>query len=177
MTAAVIDSGTYKLEIDTGFDVGSFTLDSATKGLLDGTYPLGPTTDYADVTTGVLDLRIFRGRKDIGDQFTAGTMSFTLNDQIAYGAFNPFNTDSPNYDPANNQPGIAPMRKVRFYRYDSLGNAESLFQGYIVAYDYNFSLDNNDTVAVGCIDAALAFAPGHVDGAIMELSHQGPRRA
>ena len=41
MTAAVIDSGTYKLEIDTGFDVASFTLDSATKGILDGTYPLG----------------------------------------------------------------------------------------------------------------------------------------
>jgi hypothetical protein len=153
MTAAVIDSGTYKLEIDTGWDSSSFQLDSATKGILDNTtYLLGPTTEFADVTTGVLDIRIFRGRKDIGDQFTAGTMSFTLNDQIAYGAFNPFNTDSSTYDPANNQPGIAPMRRVRFYRYDSLGTAESLFQGYIVSYDYNFSLDGNDTVAVGCID-------------------------
>ena len=153
MTAAVIDSGTYKLEIDTGWDSSSFQLDSDPKGILDNTtYKLGPTTDYADVTTGVLDLRIFRGRRDIGDQFTAGTMSFTLNDQIAYGAFNPFNPDSPTYDPANNQPGIAPMRRVNFYRYDSLGTAESLFQGYIVSYDYQFSLDNNDTVAVGCID-------------------------
>ena len=153
MTAAVINSGTYKLEIDTGWDSSSFQLDSATKGVLNNTtYLLGPTTDYADVTSGVLNLRIFRGRKDIGDQFTAGTMSFTLNDQIAYGAFNPFNTDSSTYDPANNQPGIAPMRKVRFYRYNSLGVAESLFQGYIVSYDYQFSLDNNDLVAVGCID-------------------------
>ena len=153
MTAAVIDSGTYKLEIDTGWDSSSFQLDSATKGILDNTtYLLGPTTEFADVTTGVLDLRIFRGRRDIGDQFTAGTMSFTLNDQIAYGAFNPFNTDASTYDPANNQPGIAPMRRVRFYRYDSANTAESLFQGYIVSYDYNFSLDGNDTVAVGCID-------------------------
>ena len=153
MTAAVIDSGTYKLEIDTGWDSNSFELDSSTKGILDNTtYLLGPGTTYADVTTGVLDLRIFRGRRDIGDQFTAGTMSFTLNDQIAYGAFNPFNTDASTYDPANNQPGIAPMRRVRFYRYNSTNTAESLFQGYIVSYDYNFSLDGNDTVAVGCID-------------------------
>ena len=153
MTAAVIDSGTYKLEIDTGWDSTSFLLDDPVKGVLNNTtYLLGPGTDFADVTTGVLDLRIFRGRRDIGDQFTAGTMSFTLNDQIAYGAFNPFNTDASTYDPANNQPGIAPMRRVRFYRYDLLGTAESLFQGYIVSYDYNFSLDGNDTVAVGCID-------------------------
>jgi hypothetical protein len=153
MTAAVIDSGTYKLEIDTGWDSSSFVLDSVTKGILDNTnYPLGPGTDYADVTTGVLDVRIFRGRKDIGDQFTAGTMSFTLNDQIAYGAFNPFNTDASTYDPANDQPGIAPMRRVRFYRYNSSNVAESLFQGYIVSYDYNFSLNGNDTVSVGCID-------------------------
>lgn len=152
MSAAVIDSGTYKLEIDTGFDVGSFTLDSDTKGLLDGEYPLGPGTSYADVTNGVLSVQIFRGRRDIGDQFTPGSMSFVLNDQTAYGAFNPFNSDSPTFDPANDQPGIAPMRRVNFYRYNSLGVAQSLFQGYIVSYDYQFSLDDNDTVSVGCID-------------------------
>jgi len=164
MTAAVIDSGTYKLEIDTGWDSSSFVLDSATKGILDDpTYPLGPTTDYADVTDGVLNVHIFRGRKDIGDQFTAGTMSFTLNDQISYGAFNPFNTDSPTYDPANNQPGIAPMRKVRFYRYDALNVAESLFQGYIVSYDYQFSLDNNDIVSVGCIDLQYTLSQTELD--------------
>jgi hypothetical protein len=164
MTAAVIDSGTYKLEIDTGWDSSSFVLDSATKGILDDpTYPLGPTTEYADVTDGVLNVHIFRGRKDIGDQFTAGTMSFTLNDQISYGAFNPFNTDSPTYDPANNQPGIAPMRKVRFYRYDALNVAESLFQGYIVSYDYQFSLDNNDTVSVGCIDLQYTLSQTELD--------------
>lgn len=164
MTAAVIDSGTYKLEIDTGWDSSSFVLDSATKGILDDpTYPLGPTTEYADVTSGVLNVHIFRGRKDIGDQFTAGTMSFTLNDQIAYGAFNPFNTDSPTYDPANNQPGIAPMRKVRFYRYNTLNVAESLFQGYIVSYDYQFSLDNNDTVSVGCIDLQYTLSQTELD--------------
>jgi len=147
MPASVVQSGTYLLEIDTGWDSSSFTLDSATKGLLDNTtYLLGPTTEFADVTDGVLDVTISRGRRDIGDQFVPGIMNFTLNDQLAEGAFNPFNADSPTYDPANNQPGIAPMRRVRFYRYNSLGVAQSLFQGFIVNYDYQFSLDGYDLV-------------------------------
>lgn len=153
MTGTVVQSGVYKLEIDTGWDSSSFVLDSATKGILDNpTYPLGPTTDFADVTTGVLEVNISRGRRDIGDQFSPGIMNFTLNDQIAYGAFNPFNPDSPTYDPANNQPGIAPLRRVRFYRYDSSNIEESLFQGFIVTYDYQFNLDGNDLIFISAID-------------------------
>ena len=162
MTAAVVQSGEYKLEIDTGFDSGSFVLDSDLKGVLDNTlYTLGPGTTFADVTTGVTAVNIFRGRRDIGDQFLPGTMSFTLNDQIAYGAFNPFN--DANADPANNQPGLAPMRQVRFYRYNTSGTAESLFQGIIVTYDYFFSMDNNDTVQVFCVDNQYLLAQAELD--------------
>lgn len=153
MTAAVIQSGTYKLDIDTGWDYSSFQLDSATKGVLDNTtYKLGPTTDFADVTSGVLEVAITRGRRDIGDQFAPGIMNFTLDDQISYGAFNPFNIDSPTYDPANDQPGIAPLRRVRFYRYNASNVAESLFQGFIVTYDYQFNLDGNDIINISAID-------------------------
>jgi hypothetical protein len=153
MATSVIQSGNYLLEIDTGWDSGSFQLDDLSKGVLDNPdYLLGPGTTYADVTEGVLNVRIFRGRKDIGDQFTPGTMSFVLNDSNAYGAFNPFNQDSPTYDPANNQPGIAPLRRVRFYRLDSSNNAESLFQGFIVDFTYDFGLDGQDTVAINCVD-------------------------
>jgi hypothetical protein len=164
MPASVIQSGEYLLEIDTGWDSSSFTLDSATKGVLDNTtYKLGPTTDFADVTDGVLDVSITRGRRDIGDQFVPGIMSFTLNDQLAEGAFNPFNTDSPTYDPANNEPGIAPMRRVRFYRYNSLNVAESLFQGFIVTYDYQFNLDGNDLVTVQAIDDQYLLSQAFLD--------------
>jgi hypothetical protein len=153
MTGSVVQSGVYKLEIDTGWDSQSFQMDSATKGVLDNTtYLLGPNTDFADVTNGVLEVNITRGRRDIGDQFTPGIMNFTLNDQIAYGAFNPFNPDSPTFDPANDQPGIAPLRRVRFYRYNSSNTAESLFQGFIVTYDYQFSLDGNDLINISAID-------------------------
>jgi hypothetical protein len=164
MSASVIQSGSYLLEIDTGWDSSSFQLDSATKGILDNTtYPLGPTTDFADVTDGVLDVSITRGRRDIGDQFVPGIMNFTLNDQLAEGAFNPFNTDSPTYDPANNEPGIAPMRRVRFYRYNASNVAESLFQGFIVNYDYQFNLDGNDLVNIQAIDDQYLLSQAFLD--------------
>ena len=126
-------------------------------------YPLGPTTSYAEVTDGVLNVSITRGRRDIGDQFVPGIMNFTLNDQLSFGAFNPFNVDSPTYDPENNQPGIAPMRRVRFYRYNSLGVAESLFQGFIVSYDYQFSLDGNDLVGIQAIDDQYLLSQAFLD--------------
>lgn len=164
MTGTVVQSGVYKLEIDTGWDSSSFVLDSATKGILDDpTYPLGPTTDFADVTDGVLEVSITRGRRDIGDQFVPGIMNFTLNDQIAYGAFNPFNPDSPTYDPANDQPGIAPLRRVRFYRYDSSNIEESLFQGFIVTYDYQFNLDGNDLIFISAIDDQYLLSQAFLD--------------
>jgi hypothetical protein len=164
MAASVIQSGSYLLEIDTGWDSSSFQLDSSVKGVLNNTtYLLGPTTDFADVTDGVLDVSINRGRKDIGDQFVPGIMNFTLNDQLADGAFNPFNTDSPTYDPANNEPGIAPMRRVRFYRYNSLGVAQSLFQGFIVNYDYQFNLDGYDLVTIQAIDDQYLLSQAFLD--------------
>jgi hypothetical protein len=164
MPASVVQSGEYLLEIDTGWDSSSFTLDSSVKGILDNTiYKLSPSTDYADVTDGVLDVSITRGRRDIGDQFVPGIMNFTLNDQLADGAFNPFNNDSPTYDPLNNEPGIAPMRRVRFYRYNSLGVAESLFQGFIVTYDYQFNLDGNDLVTVQAIDDQYLLSQAFLD--------------
>lgn len=162
MSTPVVQSGSYKLEIDTGFDSGSFTLNSDLKGVLDNSlYTLGPGTSYADVTTGTTSVNIFRGRRDVGDQFVPGSMSFVLNDQIAYGAFNPFN--DANADPANNQAGLAPMRRVRFYRYNASNVAQSIFQGYIVNYDYFFSIDGNDNVQVFCVDDQYLLAQAELD--------------
>jgi len=41
---------------------------------------------------------------------------------------------------------------VRFYRYDSSNIEESLFQGFIVTYDYQFNLDGNDLIFISAID-------------------------
>ena len=148
MTATIVQSGDYTLEIDTGAPVRGFRLDDATRGVLDGTtFVLDGVTDFADVTDGARSIRVRRGRRDIADQFGAGSMSFVLDDTAAGGVFNPFATDSPYYDPSNQKPGIAPMRLVRLYR-----EAELLFVGRITDFDYDFGLDGDDSVTVTASD-------------------------
>ena len=150
---AVIGSGNYDLEIDTGYMWDAFTLDDELKGELNNTeYVLDGVSQYASVMDGTIGLTAKRGRANTGDQFAYGTMSFTLNDTYADGVFNPFDTTSPYYDPANNQPGLAPLRQVRFSRYDSLNVKKYLWVGYIVNYDYTFTLGGLDTVTVNCAD-------------------------
>ena len=148
---AIVGAGNYSLEIDTGFLQDAFTLDSATMGVLNNTqFVLDGTTNFADVTTGINSINVKRGRRDIGDQFSAGTMSFNMLDTT--GIFNPFDTQSPYYDSSTAQPGLAPMRRVRLARYSDINVKEYLFNGYIVNYDYNFALGGLDTVTVYCAD-------------------------
>ena len=148
MAATIVQSGSYDLKIATGFLVDAFTLDDPVKGLLNSTeYVLDGTTEFASVIDGATSISVFRGRRDIGNQFTAGTMSFDLNDTFTGGIFNPFDTQSPYYDTAQAVPGLAPMRKVVLTR-----EGEELFNGYIVDYSYDFNLGGLDTVSVTCAD-------------------------
>lgn len=161
---SVIDSGNYSLRIDTGFTVDAFTLDDATKGVLNNTeYVLDGTTQFAEVITGCNEITVNRGRQDIGDQFGAGTMVFTLNDTLAGGVFNPFDTSSPYYDANQDTPGLAPMRAVELIRYSSTNVAEYLFKGYVVNYDYNFALGGLDTVTVACADKFYLLSQTYLD--------------
>jgi len=148
MAATIVQSGSYDLQIATGFLVNAFTLDDPLKGVLDSPdYVLDGSSEFASVIDGATGISVFRGRRDIGDQFTAGTMSFDLNDTFTGGIFNPFDTQSPYYDTAQAVPGLAPMRKVVLSR-----EGEELFNGYIVDYSYNFNLGGLDTVSVACAD-------------------------
>ena len=171
MTATVVQSGDYTLEIDTGAPVQGFRLDDTLRGVLDGTtFVLDGLTDFADVTDGVKGIRVKRGRRDIKDQFSAGTMTFVLDDTAAGGVFNPFATDSPYYDPDNDKPGLAPMRLVRLYR-----EAELLFVGRIVDYDYNFDLNGDDTVSVTCADDFYLLAQTVTDEVHIDQELTGAR--
>jgi hypothetical protein len=148
---AVVDSGNYDLQIATGFVQDAFTLDSATKGILDNTsFVLDGTTEFASVLDSVTNVTARRGRRDIGDTFSAGTMTFTIQD--VDGIFNPFDENSPYYDTAESKPGLAPMREVRLIRYSSTDVPELLMSAYVVNYDYNFGLGTLDTVTVYCAD-------------------------
>jgi hypothetical protein len=159
MAATIVQSGSYDLLIDTGFIVNGFTLDDTTKGVLNNTeYVLNGTTQYASVIDGSTNITVTRGRRDIGDQFTAGSMNFNLLDGYAGGVFNPFNQDSPFFDTANAQPGLAPMRNVILTR-----EGEELFNGYIIDYTYDFNLGGLDEVNVACADRFYVLSQTYMD--------------
>ena len=152
MTTSVIESGDYELFIDTGFLLDAFTLDDPTSGLLNGTqYVLDGTTEFAPMLEYSTNVNLKRGRRDVGDQFTAGTMSFNLNDTLAGGTLNPLYASSPYVDPAG-EFTLAPLRRVSFGRYNSVGTFISLFVGQIVSYDYNYQLGGQNVVSVYCAD-------------------------
>ena len=97
-------------------------------------------------------------------------MTFLLDDTAAGGVFNPFASDSPYYDPDNVKPGLAPMRLVRLYR-----EAELLFVGRIIDYDYNFGLDGDDTVSVTCADDFYLLAQTVTDTTSLSKEFTGAR--
>jgi hypothetical protein len=159
---AVVDSGNYDLQVATGFVQDAFTLDDAVKGLLDNTtYVLDGTSEFASIMDSTTTITVKRGRRDIGDTFSAGTMTFTIQD--VDGIFNPFDENSPYYDTAQSKPGLAPMREVRLTRYSSTDVAELLYSGYVVNYDYNFALGGLDTVTVYCADQFYLLSQTYLD--------------
>ena len=171
---AVVDSGNYDLQIETGFIVNSFTLDNVTSGVLDNTFfVLDGNTEYADVMADCTKVMVRRGRRDVGDQFSAGTMTFTIRD--VDGIFNPFDDNSPYYDTPQSKPGLAPMRKVQLIRYDLAGDPEYLFSGYVVNYDYNFALGGLDTVTVYCADQFYLLAQTYMNELNVSAQLSGAR--
>ena len=158
----VVNAGNYDLQIDTGFTVDAFTLDDALKGVLDNPdYVLDGTTQFASVIESTQSVSVKRGRRDIGDTFSAGTMAFEILD--VSGIFNPFDENSPFYDSNQNVPGLAPMREVKLIRYDNADNPELLFRGFVINYDYNFALGGLDTVTVYCADQFYLLSQTYLD--------------
>jgi len=148
MPGVVASAGDYTVLLDTGWDSNSFRLDDTEKGVLNNTeFTLGPNVEFADITDYVVGVTYRRGRQQPYDQFGAGTMSFSLNDTLAGGILNPYDENSPYYDPASNVPGLAPMRRVKLLRENT-----ELFNGVVESYDYQYNLDRQNIVAVNCVD-------------------------
>jgi hypothetical protein len=172
--STITQAGNYSLFIDTGFNVNAFVLDDYLKGVLDNTtYVLDGTDDYADVTNSTTQVNIRRGRRDQGDQFVAGTMTFTIFDTD--GIFNPFDDTGPYYNTPEALPGLAPLRKVYFVRYDASNNPEYLFRGRVVNYDYNFNLGGLDTVTVYCSDDFYLLGQTYMDELNVTVQTSGQR--
>jgi hypothetical protein len=128
---------------------------------IDSDYVLDGTDEFASVLDSITTITVKRGRRDIGDTFSAGTMTFTIQD--VDGVFNPFDENSPYYNTPDSQPGLAPMREVKLIRYSSTNVPEMLYSGYIVNYDYNFALGGLDTVTVYCADQFYLLAQTYLD--------------
>lgn len=155
----------YTLELQAWNGTANASTSTATWGLtssyIDSQYVLDGTTEFADVMDSTTNITVRRGRRDVGDQFSAGTMTFTIQD--VDGIFNPFDENSPYYDTAESKPGLAPLRAVQLIRYSSTNVPESLFSGYVVNYDYNFALGGLDTVTVYCADQFYLLAQTYLD--------------
>ena len=172
--STITQAGNYSLFIDTGFNVNAFVLDDYLKGVLDNTtYVLDGTDDYANVTESTTQVNIRRGRRDQGDQFVAGTMTFTIFD--VDGIFNPFDENGPYYNTPEALPGLAPLRQVYFVRYDASNNAEYLFRGRVVNYEYNFNLGGLDTVTVYCSDDFYLLGQTYMDELNVTVQTSGQR--
>lgn len=157
MAASVVQSGSYLLELDTGFQVDGFVLDDSVKGVLNNTeYVLDGTTQFADITEFTTLVAYSRGRRKTDYQFGAGTLTFTMRDET--GILGPYDTSSPYYDPANSQPGLAPMRQIRLSR-----DSEYLFVGYVTSYEYDFAMAGPNTVSVNCSDDFYLLAQTQLD--------------
>jgi hypothetical protein len=172
--STITQAGNYSLFIDTGFNVNTFILDDFLKGVLDNpVFVLDGTDDYANVTESTTQVNIRRGRRDQGDQFVAGTMTFTIFDTD--GIFNPFDDTGPYYNTPDALPGLAPLRQVYFVRYDASNNPEYLFRGRVVNYDYNFNLGGLDTVTVYCSDDFYLLGQTYMDELNVAVQTSGQR--
>jgi hypothetical protein len=159
MATPVVQSGDYLIELDTGFIVDAFTLDDATKGVLNNSdYVLDGTTQFADITQWCQRVTYRRGRRLDTDQFGPGTMTVVLDDTLAGGILSPYDTGSPYYDVANNEPGLAPLRVIRLSRQGTY-----LFVGNVVNYDYQFQLGGSNIVNILAADGFYKLAQCYLD--------------
>jgi hypothetical protein len=159
MATPVVQSGDYLIELDTGFIQDGFTLDDATKGVLNNSqYVLDGTTQFADITQWCQRVTYRRGRRLDTDQFGPGTMTVILDDTLAGGILSPYDTSSPYYDVANDEPGLAPLRVIRLSRQGTY-----LFVGNVVNYDYQFQLGGSNIVNILAADGFYKLAQCYLD--------------
>lgn len=137
--------GTYKVELDAGFLRDEFILGESTLG---GPDTLGGSTSYFDVTEYVVGVNISRGRRSQDAQFGASTAVITIDDLKGQDKFSVANQASPYWNVDRGRLGFEPRRKVRISR-----DGEYLFNGFIMGYDTEFSLDGHNMVTVRCSDA------------------------
>jgi hypothetical protein len=123
----------------------AYQLDSATRGILDGsTYVLGGLVDV-DVSAYVLSVEIARGRSRQTRNFKSGVASVVLDNSSRI--FDPLNTDSPYYPYISIRvPVTVTVDGVRIYT------------GLVTDWDIDYSIANQDRLVLRCADALTVLA-------------------
>ena len=116
-----------------------FTLDSATRGVLDGaTYKLGGEF-YTDITSYAQTITTNRGRSRELDRYATGQASVSFQNQDR--TFDPSNSSSTLY------PNIVPRRPIRI-----TANGSAIYQGYVDDWNLDYNVSGESDASATCID-------------------------
>jgi len=157
------------LKVELGLEAISsnvtfFTLDDATRGVLDGaTYKLGGTV-YFDVTSQVKSVSTSRGRSRELDKFTTGTAQIVFKNQDR--AFDPSNTASLYY------PSIVPRREIRI----TSGNVTQ-YVGLVDDWNLSYDVGGLSDAQATCVDAFAQLAKQTLNTFVATSQKTGTRIA
>ena len=170
MSATIVQSGSYLLEMGTGNLLNVFTLNSATLGVLDSDILEGEP-EFADITSYADTIAYRRGRQRVVDQQNqAGLLNFRMADNVAGGNLNPLYSGSTFWSTNEGVPGLAPMRPVRLSR-----SGVYLFKGRVTSYTYEYQLGGLDEVNVHCSDDQLLLGQAVLPAAATSSQLSGAR--
>lgn len=154
-----------KIKIELGSDASIsgdwFTLDNATKGLLDGSYTLADGY-YLDVTAYATNFNIGRGKSRELDRYQAGHANVSFDNTKRY--FDPTFTASPFYGQ------IVPRRNLRITVKDIVQ-----FTGIIDDWDLSFSVDGNASAVCSAYDNMAVLAQQTLTNALYPQESAGSR--
>lgn len=137
------------VKVELGLDLGDnspqgFTLNDATKGVLDNTsFILGGELFY-DISNRLASVSVKRGKSQALDRIDAGIADITLNNNDRQ--FDPLYPDSLYYG------FLVPRKKVRIS-----ANDKPVFFGFIEDLDLNYLPENRSTVSISVSDALSQF--------------------
>ena len=142
------------MRVQIGFDLSAngvgnfFTLDDATKGVLDNTtYKLGGTV-LVDVTNDVRKVSVRRGRSRTLEKFTAGNATITLDNMTATGTkYDPTNSSSPYYG------SIVPGKQVVIDHLD-----QPMYDGNVADWNFSYDVNGNAVAEPSAVDGLTYLA-------------------
>lgn len=139
------------MKVEIAFDLSAsgsgnwFTLNSATKGVLDNVTYLLAGDVLVDVSDDTRAVSVRRGRSRVLDKFTAGNANVTLDNRSR--DYDPTYAASPYYG------SIVPRKQVIV---SHLG--QTIFTGEVADWNFGYSVSGDSTAETSCVDGFATLA-------------------